>query len=68
MSLIENGISVYKASELTGVPQTTFKDRRLGNISKDCFYTGAPTVFTAEEEAKLKNRVIEMSSMGYGYT
>ena len=53
---------------MTSVPQTTIKDRRLGNVSKDCFNTGAPTVFTAEQEAKLKNHVLEMSSMGYGYT
>ena len=28
ISLVEKGISVYKALKLTGVPQTTIKDRR----------------------------------------
>ena len=37
-------------------------------LVKTVFSTGAPTVFTLEQEAKLKNHVIEMSSMGYGYT
>ena len=61
-------MSAYKASKITGVPQTTIKDRRLGNVSKDTFTLGHSPIFTLEQETRLKEHAIEMMEMGYGYT
>ena len=66
--VLEDGMSIYKASKITGVPQTTLKDRKSGRIDLNCISTGHPAVFSDQEELKIKNHVIEMASMGYGYS
>ena len=68
MRLIEDGISAYKASQLTGVPQSTIKDRRAGKVSQDLFCTGHPTIFSKDQELKLKDHILNMTYMGYGYS
>ena len=68
MRLIDNGLSAYKASKLTGVPETTIKDRRLGKVQRDTFGGGHGPIFTDCQEKRLKEHVVEMMQMGYGYT
>jgi hypothetical protein len=66
--LIDNGMSAYKASKVTGVPQSTIKDRRNGIVHKDSLKMGATALFTERQEQNLKEHAIEMVSLGYGYT
>jgi hypothetical protein len=68
LRLVENSTSIYKASKITNVPETTIKDRIAGRVSRDNFTTGHPTIFSKEEEKSIQDHAVEMSQMGYGYS
>ena len=68
LKLIDSGLSAYKASKLTGVPETTIKDRRLGKVKRDTFGGGHGPIFTESQEQRLKEHAVDMMHMGYGYT
>ena len=68
MRLVNNGCSAYRACRITGVPESTIKDRRLGNVSADTFTSGPKPLFTEQEEDLLKNHMFKMSENGYGYS
>lgn len=63
----QNGISVYRASRLYGIPESTLRDRTRGNVKVDA-RPGGDTLFAEEEEKQLVEHVKYMSSIGYGYT
>ena len=68
LKLIDDGLSAYKASKLTGVPQTTIKDRRLEKVKRDTFVGGHGPIFTESQEERLQEHAVDMMHMGYGYT
>lgn len=68
----DNGISVYHAARLYGVPESTLRDCTISvqPVLEDgklpsC---GDQPVFFAEEEKQLVNHLAYMSFIGYGYT
>ena len=67
MKLVREGTSIYKASELTGVPQSTIGDRFIGRVAEDA-KMGCPSMFSEEEEQKLIDHVKFMSKLGYSYS
>ncbi|KAJ8305819.1 hypothetical protein KUTeg_016364 [Tegillarca granosa] len=64
----EDKISVHGAAKRFGVPVTTLRDRVDGRIHIDCCTTGAPPLFTLDQEAAIFNHIKIMSEIGYGYT
>ena len=65
---MNDGISAYKASKITGVPQSTLKDRRSDNIDISTFKSGPKPLLTSETEEKLADHAELMSNTGYGYS
>lgn len=60
---IGQGMSVYKASQIYGVPQTTLKDKKK---QKDIFKTsGKPPILTAEEEKLIVNWIHFLGNAGF---
>lgn len=60
------GMSVYKASILYGIPESTLRDRTRGLIPVDVSI-GYKPIFTMEEEKNLAEHIKYMASIGYGY-
>lgn len=67
-AVIVDGVSVYAASKIYGVPEQTLRDRVKGVIGIECVTTGRAPVFSFEEEGKLVKRLTEMARLGYSYT
>lgn len=66
--MTKRGVSVYKASRLCGVPESTLRDRTRQNVSIDCTRSGPGPVLGMEEEAKLCQHLKDLAAVGYGYT
>ena len=64
------GVSVYKASILTGVPEQTLRDRTksCGFVSPEKHHSGKDRMLSPQEEASLVNHIKFVASVGYGYT
>ena len=62
-------MSVYKAARMYGIPETTLRDRKLGNQPvSDVPSYGHPPLFTQAEEKQLAEHIVYMARIGYGYT
>jgi len=61
------GMSVYRASRVYNVPESTLRDRTRQNVDINCKH-GAETLFTCEEERKLADHIVFMANIGYGYS
>ena len=59
-------MSVYRAARLYNIPESTLRDRTLGNVSVDA-KNGIGTLMTVEEEHKLVQHISYMAEIGYGY-
>lgn len=59
----ENRVSVYKASFLHGVPQSTIRDRLSGKVHQT--KAGRTAVFSEEEESNLMDHIKYIASMGH---
>jgi hypothetical protein len=59
-------MSVYKASKIFNVPESTLRDRTRNKVSVDCS-RGAARLFTEEEEKSLVDYLVYMSTIGYCY-
>ena len=66
--VLESGVSVRRASIIYKVPETTLRDRFLGNVHPDTTAAGKSPLFTNFEEAKLVDHFKTMASFGYGYS
>ncbi|XP_053388230.1 uncharacterized protein LOC128551405 [Mercenaria mercenaria] len=64
----EDGVSVRKAAALTRVPESTLRDRTLGNVHPDTTSAGTAPLFDQFQEVKLVNHFKKMAAFGYGYT
>ena len=62
----QSGMSVYRAARLYNIPESTLRDRTLGNVSVDA-KNGTGTLLTVEEEHKLVQHISYMADIGYGY-
>jgi hypothetical protein len=62
-----SGMSVYRASRLYEVPESTLRDRTRHNVTLDC-RSGPVRLFNDEEEKLLVDHIIHMANIGYGYT
>ena len=60
------GMSVYRASRLYLVPESTLRDRTRGKVDMEPVI-GFDTIFNAKEEEHLVEHVTYMASIGYGY-
>lgn len=67
-----NGLSQRKAQQKFGVPKTTLqnysKQYKANNQVPDKLNIGAIPVFTADQEAEIKNHVLLLSRVFYGIT
>ncbi|XP_053389486.1 uncharacterized protein LOC128552471 [Mercenaria mercenaria] len=61
-----SGVSVYHASRVYKVPESTLRDRTRNNVSVDCTL-GAARLFSDAEEKMLVEHIVHMSKIGYGY-
>ena len=61
-------MSVHGAARRFNVPLTTLRDRVDGRVDVDSVSSGAPSLFTQEEEAFIVEHVKSMAEIGYGYT
>ena len=50
------------------MPETTIRDRRLGNVDPENAQIGPKTVFDTATEEKLVEHIVYMNSIGYGYS
>ncbi|WAR08421.1 hypothetical protein MAR_018379 [Mya arenaria] len=65
----EKGMSVYKASREYGVPESTLRDRTLGQQpTGDLPYAGPGPLFSKNEESQPVEHVAYMARIGYGYS
>ena len=62
-----SGMSVYKASRLFSVPESTLRDRTRHNVGLDC-KPGGERVLNTIEEKKLGDYIVGMFKIGYSYT
>ncbi|WAR25275.1 hypothetical protein MAR_010979 [Mya arenaria] len=62
-------MSVYKASRVYGVPESTLRDRTLGlQPTGDLPYVGPGPLFSKNEESQLVEHVAYMTRIVYGYS
>ena len=61
-------ISVRKAAQQYNIPKSTLIDRVSGHTYIDCVKSGVSPLFTEEQEALLKNHLVTMAEVGYGYS
>ena len=65
----EDGMSVYKAARVFGIPESTLRDRHLLNQPVETLPSHGPDpLFTKEEEKMLVDHLMYMSEIGYGYS
>lgn len=65
----EKNLSVYRAARMFGVPESTLRDRHLGNQPADTVPTSGPSpMLSLEEEKGLVEHVSYMAKIGYGYS
>lgn len=67
-AVLEQNVSVKRASITYGVPQTTLRQRVLGRINPDTTSSGPSPVLSQEEEAIFVEHLKCMAQLGYGYT
>ena len=60
--------TMYKASKLCGVPETTLRDRARGRVDPLNDGYGPAPLLHHNEESELVSHVKYVSSLGYGYT
>lgn len=64
-----DGMSVYKAARVFGVPESTLRDRHLGLQPTEYLPSHGPDpLFSKEEEKSLVDHMTYMSNIGYGYS
>ena len=63
----KTGMSVYRASRLYSVPESTLRDRTRGYVSLDG-RSGPERLFSHEEEKQLTQHITYMGDIGYGYS
>ncbi|MES9879448.1 MAG: helix-turn-helix domain-containing protein [Sedimenticola sp.] len=69
-----NGMSVYKAARLHGIPESTLRDRHLGiqpcdtTDPSDIPIPGRGPTLSRCEEGQLVDHVTYMANVGYGYS
>ena len=66
--LWQDGMSVYKASKLTGVPEQTLRDRTCGYTPVDQHHSGKDRLLTHDDEKEMVEHIKYVASVGYGYT
>ncbi|KAL4228414.1 hypothetical protein ACF0H5_011462 [Mactra antiquata] len=64
----EEGMSTYKAAELYGVPKSTIYDKAQGNSNLLFQRKGPEPLLTYEDEKKLVDYLLQMSSLGYMFS
>ncbi|XP_060608620.1 uncharacterized protein LOC132760626 [Ruditapes philippinarum] len=64
---VSNGMSVYRASRVYHVPESTLRDRTRHNVTLEA-RPGPETLLSSLEEDKLAQHIKYMASIGYGYT
>lgn len=65
--ILSKRMSVYRASKIYGIPETTLKRKKKQNISLDK-KPGITTVLSKDEEDKIGIWIIEMASRGFPIT
>ena len=63
----QSGMSVYRASCVYSVPESTLRDRTRCNVALDAT-PGPSTLLSWEEEKHLVDHIKYMGDIGYGYT
>ncbi|XP_052263785.1 uncharacterized protein LOC127866960 isoform X1 [Dreissena polymorpha] len=58
------GMSVYRASRLYNIPESTLRDRTRYKVDIDC-KLGAERLLTCEEESKLADHILLIAKIGY---
>lgn len=64
----EQGMSTYKAAELYGVPKSTIYDKAQGDANLLFQRKGPEPLLTYEDEKKLVDYLLQMSSLGYMFS
>ncbi|XP_060592929.1 uncharacterized protein LOC132747543 [Ruditapes philippinarum] len=64
---VSNGMSVYRASRVYHVPESTLRDRTRHNVTLEA-RPGPETLLSSLEEDKLAQHIKYMASIRYGYT
>ena len=67
-AVIDNDMSIRKASQSFGVPKSTLMDRLHGRVSLDVVKSGPLPLFSDEQEALLTGHLKTMAEVGYGYS
>ena len=64
----DSNTSVRRAAFIHGVPETTLRDRILGNVDPETVTVGKAPLFQQKEELTLVNHIKTMAQLGYGYS
>ena len=66
---VEDGMSIYKASQLYGIPKQTLGDRKSGKIrNPQNVGSGKRPTFERDHEKKLVSQIKYLAGLGYGYS
>lgn len=60
-------VSVLRAANTCGVPETTLRDRGIGRVDPETGMGSVP-LLSQLEEVQIVNHVKTMADYGYGYT
>ena len=66
--VMEENVSVRRASIQFSLPMQTLRDRVLGKVQPDTVTTGRAPVLSMEEEARIVDHLQTVAKYGYGYT
>ena len=66
--VMEENVSVRRASIQFSVPMQTLRDRVLGKVQPDTVTTGRAPVLSMDEEARIVEHLQTVAKYGYGYT
>ncbi|XP_052805300.1 uncharacterized protein LOC128235033 isoform X2 [Mya arenaria] len=64
----EEGMSVYKAAELYGVPKSTLHDKACGKSNMLFQRKGPSPLLSYDDEKKLVDYLLQMSNLGYMFS
>ena len=64
----EEGYSVSNAAKVFGIPRSTLYDKVNGRTSIEMQRKGPPPLLSLEDERKLADYLLQMSSLGYSFT
>ena len=68
LKLWKEGVSIDKASKLTGVLKNTIRDRTCGFVDINCTKSGRAPLFTKDEEDDIVAHIKATATFGYGYS